>query len=51
VWECRDVETSSWRRERRNGMGNCQRVEWEGDNNWTVKKMIKDNNKKYCLSV
>jgi hypothetical protein len=35
---CRGVGTSSWRQKRRNGMRNCQRGEWEGDSNWTVKK-------------
>lgn len=27
---------------RRNGMRNCQRVDWKGDDDWIVKK-IKDN--------
>ena len=28
---------------RRNGMKNCQRAEWEGDNDWTIKnKVIKE---------
>ena len=25
---------------RKNGMGNCQRADWEGDNDWSVEKMI-----------
>jgi hypothetical protein len=28
----------SWRWGRRNRMRNCQRVDREGDNDWTVKK-------------
>jgi hypothetical protein len=27
----------------RNGMRNCWRADWEGDNDWTVKKKFKDN--------
>jgi hypothetical protein len=34
----KEAGTSSWRQERRNGMRNYQRVDWEGDNNYTVKK-------------
>jgi hypothetical protein len=30
--------TSSWIWGRKNGMRNCERAEWEGDSNWTVKK-------------
>jgi hypothetical protein len=36
------VGASSWRWGRRNGMRNCQRVDWKGDDDWIVKK-IKDN--------
>jgi hypothetical protein len=36
------VGTSSWRQGKRNGMKNCWRVDLEGDNDWTTKK-IKDN--------
>jgi hypothetical protein len=34
----RGIQTSSWRQGRRNGMRKCQRVDWEEDNDWTVKK-------------
>jgi hypothetical protein len=33
------VRTSSWRWERRNRMRNSQRVNREGDDYWTVKKI------------
>jgi hypothetical protein len=32
--------TSSWRQGRRNGMRNCRRVDWDGNSDWTVKKLI-----------
>ena len=39
-WRCvQGVGTSSWREGRRNGISNCWMAEWEGDNDWTVKKM------------
>ena len=28
------------------GMRNCRRAEWEGDDDWTVKKKVKDNKRK-----
>jgi hypothetical protein len=37
---CR-VGTFSWRWGRRNVMRNCWRADWEGDNDWTVKKYLK----------
>lgn len=37
----RAVGTPSWRWERRNGTRNRWRAEWDGDDDWTVKK-IKD---------
>jgi hypothetical protein len=33
------VGAFSWRWGRKNGMRNCQRVEQEGHNEWTVKKL------------
>jgi hypothetical protein len=34
---------SIWIQGRRNGMRNCQSIEWQGDKDWIVKK--KKNNK------
>jgi hypothetical protein len=34
------VETSSWRWGRRNWMRNSQRANWEGDSDWTIKRLI-----------
>jgi hypothetical protein len=31
--------------DRRNGMRNCGRVDWEAGNNWTVKKKVIKNKK------
>jgi hypothetical protein len=45
------VGTSTWRQERRYGMRNSQRAVLEGDNDWTVRKRLKNNknmqNRKY----
>ena len=42
VWESTLLEA----RGRRNGMRNCCRADWEGDNDWTVEKrtIINKNN-------
>jgi hypothetical protein len=35
---CGGLGTSSWRQGRRDVMRNCRKAEWDGDNNWIVKK-------------
>jgi hypothetical protein len=47
VWGCGvwGVGPFSWSLRRMNGMRNCQRAEQEGDKDWTVKKILKNNNK------
>ena len=36
--------TSSWRQGRRNGMRNCQMMDLDENDEWTVKKKINNHN-------